>query len=140
MNIIGIMVISSLIGLLALAIGMLVYGTVEPYNEKLWLIVIFSIVAVVTISSVLIGIGLTTEYERIYVEKFNAQKATIELSIESESMSGFERATIVNRAAELNAELAERKARYNRWYFVCYDDTIYDDVEFIDLTGEANDN
>ena len=136
MNILGIIGISSLMGLLALAIGMLVYTTVEPYNEKSWLIVIFSIVAVVTISSVLIGIGLTTEYERIYVEKFNAQKATIELSIESESMSGFERATIVNRAAELNAELAERKVRYNRWYFVCYDDTIYDNVEFIDLTGE----
>lgn len=136
MNILGIIGISSLIGLLVLAVGMPVYITVEPYNKKLWLIVIFSIVAVVTISSVLIGIGLTTEYERIYVEKFNAQKATIELSIESESMSGFERATIVNRAAELNAELAERKARYNRWYFVCYDDTIYDNIEFIDLAGE----
>ena len=136
MNIIGIIGISSLIGLLALAIGMLVCTTVEPYNDILWLIVIFSIVAVVTISSVFIGIGLTTEYERIYVEKFNAQKATIELSIESESMSGFERATIVNRAAELNAELAERKARYGRWYFVCFDDSIYNNVEFIDLTGE----
>ena len=136
MNIIGIIVISSLIGLLALAIGMLVYTTVEPYRDELWLAVIFGIVAGVTTCSILVGIGLTTEYERIYVEKFNAQKATIELSIESESMSGFERATIVNRAAELNAELAERKARYNSWWYVCYDNSIYDNVEFIDLTGE----
>lgn len=136
MNIIGIIGISLLIGLLALAIGMLVYITVDPYRERLWLAVIFGITIVATACSVLVGIGLTTEYERVYVEKFNAQKETIEQSIASESMTGYERATIVSNVSEINAELAERKARYNRWYFVCYDDSIYDNVEPIDLRGE----
>ena len=37
---------------------------------------------------------------------------------------------------ELNGELAERKARFEIWHFVTYDNTIYDDVEFINLRGK----
>ena len=41
--------------------------------------------------------------------------------------------SIVNKAIDINGELAERKARYERWYWVCYNDDIYDNVEFIEF-------
>jgi hypothetical protein len=65
------------------------------------------------------------------VAKYEAQKATIEQSLDSDVLSGLERIELVNEAAELNGELAERKAQSERWHVVYYEDGIYDNVESI---------
>ena len=85
--------------------------------------------------SVFIGIGITTEEERIYVAEYIAQKQTIELSLENENLTGMEKIQLVSTATELNGKFAKKKAKFNRWYFVVYDKTIYDGIELIDLKG-----
>ena len=84
-----------------------------------------------------IGIGIVTENEKVYVQKYLAQKQTIEMSLESEELTGLERVQLVTKATELNGEFAEKKARFNLWHFVVYDNTIYDGVELIDLKGDS---
>lgn len=85
------------------------------------------------IGSVFVGIGINTENEKVFVKKYLAQKQTIEMSLEVEELSGLERIELVRQATELNGELAERKAQFELWYFVVYDNTIYDNVELINL-------
>lgn len=92
------------------------------------------IVPILWIASIFIGIGINTEDEKVYVQKYLAQKQTIEMSLENEELSGLERIELVKQATELNGELAERKARVQLWHFVVYDNTIYDNVELIKLT------
>ena len=62
-----------------------------------------------------------------------AQKETIEQSLESEALSGAERVQLVNKAVDINGELAERKTKYSMWYNVYFDNHIYDEVEFIEF-------
>lgn len=92
------------------------------------------IVVILWIASIFVGIGITTEEEKVYVQKYLAQKQTIEMSLENEALTGLERIELVKQATELNGELAERKARFQLWHFVVYDNTIYDNVELIKLT------
>lgn len=75
------------------------------------------------------------EGARVYVSGYLAEKYTIEMSLESEELSGLERIELVRQAAEANKELAEKKARFERWHHATYDRSIYDDVELIDLGG-----
>ena len=92
------------------------------------------IVPILWIASIFIGIGITTQEEKVYVQKYLAQKQTIEMSLENEDLTGLERIELVKQATELNGEVAERKARFQLWHFVVYDNTIYDNVELIKLT------
>ena len=132
MNIIGIFFMCLLIGFISFAIGMLIYVTTE--SDSSLFVLVNAIIAFVVIGiSMAIGVGLNTESEKIYVEKYLSQKATIEQSLTSELLSGAERVSIVNKAIDINGELAERKARYESWYWVCYEDDIYDNVEFIEF-------
>ena len=85
------------------------------------------------VGSVFVGIGINTENEKVFVKKYLAQKETIEISLEVEELSGFERLELVRQATELNGEVAERKAQFELWHFVVYDNTIYDNVELINL-------
>ena len=85
----------------------------------------------VCIAGTFIGIGINTEYELAYVARYEVQKETIEMSLNSEALSGMERIELVNKAVELNGEMAERKAMYDRWHYVTFDDSIYDGIEFI---------
>lgn len=89
---------------------------------------------VVWAGAVFIGIGINTQEEKVYVQKYLAQKQTIEMSLENEDLTGLERIELVKQATELNGKIAERKARFQLWHFVVYDNTIYDNVEFIKLT------
>lgn len=128
MNIFGIIGLSSLIGLLAFAVSGLIFVAIE--NE--YCLYIGGIISIcVLIAAVFIGIGLTTHGDMVYVEKYTIEKETLESSIHSELLSGAERVSLVNKAIELNGELAERKANFSKWYYVTYDKSIYDDVEFI---------
>lgn len=135
MNIFGIIALSFLIlGLLYVFINIPCF--VDEYFGA-YFITNSIIVAILWIASIFIGIGINTEEEKVYVQKYLAQKQTIEMSLENEELSGLEKIELVNQATELNGELAERKARFELWHFVVYDNTIYDEVELIDLTGGA---
>ena len=97
--------------------------------------IIASIICIsIFIGGIFAGIGLNTENEKIYVQKYLAQKQTIEMSLKNEDLTGLERIELVKQATELNGEVAKRKARFQLWHFVVYDNTIYDNVELIKLT------
>ena len=98
--------------------------------------IIAAVVGVILwIAIVFVGIGLNTENEKVFIQEYLAKKQTIEISLQSESLTGYERVQLVNNAVELNGELAKKKATFNLWHFVVYDNTIYDGVEPIDLSG-----
>lgn len=130
MSIFGIIGISALIAALAFGICGLISTCRYNVSKTFWIVsAVISIV--VLICSTLVGIGLTTENERVYVAKYEMQKLTIEQSLASDMLTGLERVELVNKAIELNGELAERKARFDLWHTVHYDNSIYDNVDFI---------
>ena len=73
-----------------------------------------------------------------YVANYMSQKVTIEESLKNDNLSGYERAALVTKSAELNGELAERKVRFNRWYNIYSDNTIYDNVEPINFNTSGD--
>ena len=132
MNIFGIIALSFLIlGLLYVIINIPCF--VDEYFGA-YFITNSIIVAILWIASIFIGIGINTEDEKAYVQKYLAQKQTSEMSLENEELTGLERMELVKQATELNGEIAERKAKFQLWHFVVYDNTIYDNVELIKLT------
>lgn len=130
MNIIGIMGLSFLIAMVA---SLLVCLFANGYDSYELYTVAVVVLIVVTIAGTFIGIGINTANERVYIASYEAQKILIEDSINNENLTGFERAELVKKASELNGELAERKTRFNCWYYVCYNNTLYDNVDFIRL-------
>lgn len=133
MSIFGIILLCLLIGGLVFCAGMLIVVNIEPDDDGVLGTLITLLISIaIFVGSIFIGIGLNTESERIYVKKYLAQKETIEASFEVE-LSGLERLEIVKQVTELNAEFTERKANFELWYFVVYDNTIYDGVELIKI-------
>ena len=132
MSIFGIIAITfTILGLLYVLINIPYFF--DEYCET-YFITNSIIVVILWIASIFVGIGINTEEEKVYVQKYLAQKQTIEMSLENEELTGFERIELVKQATELNGEIAERKARFQLWHFVVYDNTIYDNVELIKLT------
>ncbi len=132
MSIFGIAGLGILIGLLLVLIALLPFIADWWDSDSKWVVPFLIGVFVITlVISLLVGIGLVTEDERIFVSKYEMQKTTIETSLNSDVVSGLERIELVNKAVELNGELAERKARCDRWHHILYDNHIYDNVEFI---------
>ena len=99
-------------------------------SKRFWIIAIITSIAV-WVSLIFVGIGLATESEQIYVAQYETQKLTIEQSLKSDMLTGLERVELVNKAIELNGELAKRKVSFNLWHTVYYDNSIYDNVDFI---------
>lgn len=133
MNIFAISFISLIITLIVgIILVIILYIGAELESDKVFLYSAFSLF-VVFIGVILIGIGFTTNNEKVYVEKYVVQKQTIETSLTNEQLTGLERVQLVSKATELNGEFAERKATFNLWYFVVFDNTIYDNIEFIKL-------
>ena len=109
-----------------------VFGLIAafPYKENWTIFNIGIIVAgVIFIASIFIGVGINTECAQVWSAKYEAQKTTIEQSLDSDVLTGLERIELVNKAAELNGELAERKASSELWHYVYYDDTVYKNIE-----------
>lgn len=94
-------------------------------------IVACSVTVAVFVFSLLICITASTNGEREYAEKFRIQKTTIEQSLESEHLSGLEKIELVNKAVDLNGELAERKLKLTRWYNVVWDKGVYKNIDYI---------
>jgi hypothetical protein len=63
------------------------------YSVAQWFISIMAIA--IWIGAVFIGIGIYTEDERLFIARFEAQKQTIEMSLDNENLSGFERLELV---------------------------------------------
>jgi NADH:ubiquinone oxidoreductase subunit 5 (subunit L)/multisubunit Na+/H+ antiporter MnhA subunit len=103
----------------------------ENYPVAQW---VMSIIAIaIWIGAVFIGIGIYTEDERLFIAKFEAQKQTIEMSLDNENLSGLERIELVKQASELNGEMAERKAKLQVWHYITYNNSMYDNIEPISL-------
>lgn len=133
MSIFGIIILSFLIGaLIALLLCLPFYGFEFLCDYPRWQItIVIGVLVLVTIVGTLLGIGIVTRDERVFIAKYEAQKVTIEQSLTSDVLSGLERIELVNKAVDLNGELAERKAKCDRWDVVLYDESMYNNVEFI---------
>ena len=127
MSIFGIIGISALAAVLVICVGLLIAQIVCDEELACGITIIVSIT--VFIAGIFIGISLNTENANIWSAKFKAQKATIEQSLESDVLSGLERIELVNKASDLNGELAERKAESELWHVIYYDKNVYDGIE-----------
>ena len=135
MSIWGIIGIGFAIALVLWLVAMLVTFLIENDDADYTVArLVISIMAIaIWIGAVFIGIGIYTEEERIFIAKFEAQKQTIEMSLDSENLSGLERIELVKQASELNGEMAERKAKLQVWHYVTYNNSMYDNIEPISL-------
>ena len=59
---------------------------------------------------------IRVEMSRHWAVGYRAQKATIESSLQSDLLSGYERVALVQQATECNQELAERQYKASQWY------------------------
>lgn len=133
MSIFGIILLSFVIALIIWLVAILVYITIMDGDDERIVVAMAIICIVLWIALVFVGIGLNTENHRLWIAEFEAQKYTIEASIDSETLSGLERIELVTKAAELNGELARRKTEFNLWHHVVFDKTLYDGVELIQI-------
>ena len=99
------------VGLLPLLVVLLIYVLVEDH-EKLFIM----IGCVVFILTVMGSFYMSVEMSRQWAVGYRAQKATIESSLQSDLLSGYERVALVQQATECNQELAERQYKASRWY------------------------
>lgn len=135
MSIFGIIGIGFAIAFALWAISMPVTFLIEnddaDYTVARWVISIMAIA--IWIGTVFIGIWIYTEDDRLFIAKFEAQKQTIEMSLDNENLSGLEKIELVKQASELNGEMAERKAKLQVWHYVTYNNSMYDNIEPISL-------
>ena len=119
----GCMLLSSLIFCLVWGLVWIIISLVtdkEPYK-----LLLVGMIVCVMIGS---GIGFVIERESSskYVDAYAIAKQTIESSLDSERLTGFERAELVNQATEYNRDLAEKKYTASRWYGFTSDKRILD--------------
>lgn len=98
-------------GLVPLMVVFIIYMLVEDY-EKLFI----EISCVALILTVMGSLYIRVEMSRQWAVGYRAQKATIESSLQSDLLSGYERVALVQQAAECNQELAERQYKASQWY------------------------
>lgn len=92
--------------------------------------VIYSIIAITT--SFFVPYYIAKEDSNSYVNSYAIKKATIEDSLKSETLTGFERAELVKQATEINSDLAEKKYEITKWYGFYLNKEI-ENLEYIDL-------
>ena len=115
-----------------------IFGLNENYDISdrtafISLICICVIAILMAVGFTFLTIGMQTEEARVYADEFEAQKNTIEQSLESDILTGLERIELVKLATEANRDLAKKKATMRLWYYVYFDETIYDHLEPINL-------
>lgn len=101
-------------------IGISIVTNEEPYK-----LLLVGLIVCVIIGA---GVGFVIEREASskYVDSYTVAKQTIESSLDSERLTGFERAELVNQATEYNRNLAEKKYTASRWYGFTSDKRILD--------------
>jgi hypothetical protein len=137
MSIFGIIALSFLV---ALAVTLVAYGILYAIGECtygvddwVYVLVLVGTLVVTWVGGTFVGIAINDERQKLFIVQYEAQKEVIESSLESEVLTGFERVELVKQASELNGELATRKAKYDIWHYVTYEDGLYDNVEPIRL-------
>ena len=103
--------IGLLAGLVPLLVVLLIYMAVEDH-EKLFI----GISCVAFILTVMGSLYIHVEMSRQWAVGYRAQKATIESSLQSDLLSGYERVALVQQATECNQELAVRQYKASQWY------------------------
>ena len=71
---------------------------------------------VIILGSVVWFVYGNVEMSRQWATGYNASKTTIENSLQSDLLTGYERMALVQQAAEYNQELAERQYKASQWY------------------------
>lgn len=135
MSLLGIIILAFLVAFVAFGIAAVIIIGVDPYHDELAWVLVAVLAVAVWIGGIFIGIGLTTNEAKAFVASYEIEKMTIEQSIDSDILTGFERVELVKLASELNGELAARKEKSTFWHWVYFEKGIYDNVEFIDLGG-----
>lgn len=113
--------------------------SLDYYGEKAEAAFDYAKIAVpilVIIAFVLGGVKIEKSMNGRYVDQYQAQKATIEASLQSDVLSGLERIQLVQQAAEANKELAGYQYDCRQWYGFAVDDRVLD-LEPIDISGGA---
>ena len=96
---------------------------------------IYSIIAITI--SFFVPYYVEKEDSNSYVNSYAIKKATIEESLKSETLTGFERIELVKQATEINAGLAEKKYKITKWYGFYLNKEI-ENLEYIDLNAGEN--
>lgn len=92
-----------------------VWGFTLPFEiESKGLLAVIG--CVIILCSVVGSVYDDVETSRQWATGYNASKTTIEDSLQSDLLTGFERMALVQQAAEYNQELAKRQYRASRWY------------------------
>lgn len=134
MSIFGIISLAFLAASLIWAVAMIMVSATSTRWDNLPEIITTVVCIVLWIAFIFAGVGINTEDHKLWLAEYEAQKYTIEASIDSETLSGLERIELVSKAAELNGDLAYRKEAIKLWHHVIYGDkSIYDDVEMIQI-------
>ena len=137
MSIFGIIGLSFLValGMTCVAYGILYAIDECTYGVDDWVFVLVLVgtLVVTLVGGTFAGIAINDEQQKLFIVQYEAQKEVIEGSLESEVLTGFERVELVKQASELNGELATRKAKYDIWHYVTYEDGLYDNIEPIRL-------
>ena len=103
--------IGLLVGLVPLLVVLMIYVLVDDYGK-----LFIGISCVAFILTVMCSFYVSVEMSRQWAVGYRAQKATIESSLQSDLLSGYERVALVQQATECNQELAERQYKASRWY------------------------
>ena len=136
----GIIIVSIVLILIFVLIGLLidlVFDWDWGSNKAVIIttIVIYSIIAITI--SFFVPYYVAKEDSNSYVNSYTVKKATIEDSLKSETLTGFERIELVKQAAEINADLAEKKYEITKWYGFYLNKEI-ENLEYIDLNVGEN--
>lgn len=134
--IVGFIILILIFILIGLA-GWLIYDCNCDFNKAVivTITVIYSIVAITT--SFFVPYYIAKEDSNSYVNSYIIKKATIEESLKSESLTGFERIELVKQATEINADLAQKKYEITKWYGSYLNKEI-ENLEYIDLNVGDN--
>ena len=140
MPLLGIIFLTLLLSILVFfafyGICWLIYDNFCSYSDCTWWSWVIPLILTLCfwVGSIFIGMNINENSHNAYAQKYLIQKQTIEMSLENEKLTGFERIELVKQAVELNGELAERKRSIKHWNSGVLDNTIYDNIEFINLT------
>lgn len=136
-NIVLLGIVGFLLGLLA---GGLAYFFLDDIIYDLswkwieWTVAAFWVM-VMTGTGIYLGYWMESEESKQYVYEYPIYKQTIEHSLESGTLTGFERMELVRQAAEANKELAGYQYKAQQWYGFAIDEHVLE-LEFIDLSRE----
>jgi hypothetical protein len=100
-----------------------------PSWESLWKRILYIIIAILVMVIITAGgtaIGGVVDYEsnNQFIVEYNISKETIENSITSTTLSGFERVELVKQSVELNSSLVKMQYIHQKWYGITIPDEI----------------